>query len=365
MKRIVLVSLAKRGGGILALRSMAEGFIINGNEVHCVISKDVENQETWEQSNCIIHYIDTGNTKTFICKYIKFILHGMRMLKNELKNTKIDVLIFYFSTPFARYIEKAVNAKKSFVVCHDPVVHKGEKWINKFFSEIEYRRASNIIVLSNSFRELVSQKFNIKMENIWYMPHGLYSIYRNDQHEKRDNWYKDDAINFLFFGRIERYKGVGLLIDAFLDINAHYKSTLTIAGEGELFEELKKLRNIPNARVIKRYIDDNEIVTLFNHEKVVTVLPYIEATQSGIIATAAFFSTPIIASDTGGLVEQLDGGKVGVIFKCGDVNSLKEAMLQFIEFPNKIKKEKKKLEHYKEKYSWENITNNFLKELSE
>jgi glycosyltransferase involved in cell wall biosynthesis len=51
-------------------------------------------------------------------------------------------------------------------------------------------------------------------------------------------------------------------------------------------------------------------------------LPYIEATQSGVIPIAYAFARPVIATDVGSLREMIIHEETGLLIKPGDVNEL-------------------------------------------
>ena len=80
----------------------------------------------------------------------------------------------------------------------------------------------------------------------------------------------------LFFGRIDKYKGIGNLLKVYQDISDK-ALPLVIAGGGNFTEEEKSLINqCNNLTVINRYIDDGEMKWLLHH-MTAAVLPYIEA----------------------------------------------------------------------------------------
>ncbi|MBI3786666.1 MAG: glycosyltransferase, partial [Ignavibacteriales bacterium] len=84
----------------------------------------------------------------------------------------------------------------------------------------------------------------------------------------------------------------------------------------------------------------------------VVVLPYISATQSGIVQIAYQFDKPVIATNVGGLAEVVLDGKTGYIVPPEQPQALASAVIQFYEerreteFVSNVKAEKKK-------YSWE------------
>ena len=73
------------------------------------------------------------------------------------------------------------------------------------------------------------------------------------------------------------------------------------------------------------FIDDNKVVSYFRGNNIVTVLPYIDATQSGVIPIAMKERSLLIVSNTGGLLEQTDNGRLAVICE-PTADSLYQAM---------------------------------------
>ncbi len=71
---------------------------------------------------------------------------------------------------------------------------------------------------------------------------------------------------------------------------------------------IKSFSKLKTGILINRNILDEEIISLFKGEKVVTVLPYRDATQSGVTNVAAMYKSFIIATKTGVLPEQLGYG---------------------------------------------------------
>lgn len=98
----------------------------------------------------------------------------------------------------------------------------------------------------------------------------------------------DDYI--LFFGNINKYKGVDLLIDAYNKSKILQTKKLVIAGCG-----IKYITNNENIITINRYIDDTEIADLFKSSSFV-VYPYRSATMSGVLSLAFYFKKRVILS---------------------------------------------------------------------
>lgn len=120
------------------------------------------------------------------------------------------------------------------------------------------------------------------------------------------------GINYLlFFGRIDKYKGIERMLKAY----KKYKgcSELVIAGKGLLTEkELFLINADSRIHLINRYIRDGEMIWLFQNSNGV-ILPYMEATQSGIIPIAYKYSKPVIVSDVEGLTQFVENERTGYI----------------------------------------------------
>lgn len=176
--------------------------------------------------------------------------------------------------------------------------------------------------------------------------------------------YSKDKINFMFFGRIEKYKGIGVLLKAFNMLCEKYQNvSLTIAGKGQTEEFEDLMKNLPNFKLMNRFIEDEEVGMLFDGPNVITVMPYLDATQSGIIPLALEYKTPVIATDTGGIREQLLDGKFGLIAKPGDEKSLYLEMKKIVDDKNIITEQKKIMKEVSEEMDWDVILNKFCQEL--
>lgn len=112
----------------------------------------------------------------------------------------------------------------------------------------------------------------------------------------------------LFAGHARRYKGAELLLTAWDQAELPSMAGLVIAGEsylgrGHLEDAAARCRRRASIRIIDRYLGDDELGAWLAAADVL-VLPYLRASQSGLLGAAEIAGTKIIASDTGGLAEQ-------------------------------------------------------------
>lgn len=121
-----------------------------------------------------------------------------------------------------------------------------------------------------------------------------------------------EGVKLLFFGRIESYKGLDLLIEA-MEL-AYEKGIsniqLSIYGRGpfwEYCERLIKYQELFNTNI--RFIDNSELADIFATHHFL-VLPYRDATQSGPLMYAVNYELPLFASKLDGFLQvyPLDNG---------------------------------------------------------
>ena len=131
----------------------------------------------------------------------------------------------------------------------------------------------------------------------------------------------------LFFGRVELYKGIEYLYEAFISDEILRKNTLVFAGPGHYYFPI-----VDDANIIKinRFIHDLEVAELFKNAACV-VYPYISATQSGVIMLAYYFSTPVVASDIDFFKECVENEKTGLLFMNKDSFDLSEKIKQILQ----------------------------------
>ncbi|MGG5811361.1 glycosyltransferase family 4 protein [Falsiroseomonas sp. CW058] len=133
-------------------------------------------------------------------------------------------------------------------------------------------------------------------------------------------------VRFLFFGRLRAYKGLDLLRDAFALLHArHPGARLRVVGEGDAEACAPGLAALPGVTVEPRWVAEAEIPALLAEADAV-VLPYREASQSGVAPQALAMGVPVVATPVGGLSEQVREGAGGVLAAAVTAESLAEAM---------------------------------------
>lgn len=134
------------------------------------------------------------------------------------------------------------------------------------------------------------------------------------------------GLRLLFFGRLRAYKGLDLLRDAFRRLHAaHPDATLRVVGEGDAEACAPGLSALPGVTVESRWVAEDAITALLAEADAV-VLPYREASQSGIAPQALAMGIPVVATPVGGLAEQVREGRGGVLAAAVSAEALAVAL---------------------------------------
>jgi len=138
----------------------------------------------------------------------------------------------------------------------------------------------------------------------------------------------------LCFGRLRAYKGLDLLAAALRSLGPLADLEVRVVGNGPESTALAALRILPGVKVENRWVPESEVNTLLNWADVV-VLPYREASQSGIAPTALASGRRVIATRVGGLPEQLGDSPLATLCE-PEAASLAAAIKRVMEMPRDV-----------------------------
>jgi glycosyltransferase involved in cell wall biosynthesis len=130
-----------------------------------------------------------------------------------------------------------------------------------------------------------------------------------------------------FFGRMEAYKGVEILLLAAEKLhNEGFDFELRIEGRGPELDRLQtRFRQLPEVSIFNGYVPPQQIITSIQLAGCI-LLPYLNATQSGVLASAFAGHRFVIASDTGGLRDLVNHDQNGILVPPGDPDALAAAI---------------------------------------
>jgi glycosyltransferase involved in cell wall biosynthesis len=252
---------------------------------------------------------------------IRAILRRIREFAPEVVHVQSGHAWFHLALPMLRDCPVVVTI-------HDVLRHVGDRDSQKtpqWVADFGHRCGDHVIVHSERIRRLALGRLRIPAAHVHVVPHvalgsgGGASVAA------------EEPGPVLFFGRIWGYKGLEYLIRAEPAITASVPDArIVVAGEGESFERYAGLMVHPERFVVvNRFIPDRERDELFRRASVV-VLPYVEASQSGVVPLAYTFGKPVVATDVGGLPDMVEHGRTGYVVPSRDVPALAEAIVTLL-----------------------------------
>lgn len=222
---------------------------------------------------------------------------------------------------------------------HDLDPHLGMRLgpLLRVWNRLIIREADHILVHGRIYQQRLIRQ-GLQPQKVTYTP-LLHLFVGHAKHKELIEL--DTAVSYpkdqrfaLFFGRLEKYKGVDHLVAAFARLHSQQSSTcrLVIAGPGKI-APFWPVNLPPNVELHNHLIGDEEAVDLFTHCSLV-ILPYTDATQSALVAAAYFFRKPVIVSNSGALSEYVLDGKTGFIVEAGNPNSLARTISEACHSPH-------------------------------
>lgn len=337
--RIVLLYLGRKGAGPLYSIEFARALLVKGINLFAIVSSYSENIKDWRtlseeygKNNFILKEIPTyKNKKDFVFKSldIKLFYDLIISIKRYHPNYIFSTMVHPWHNFIFAILGKSIKRIK---IIHDVQPHKGEdSFIYRILNWGDIRIADFWIVLTSLAKKQLIEK-GIESEKICIIPHANFGGYASDSIVLSTNI----VYKIAFIGRINKYKGVDILLKAFYDV-LHFLPNLKliIAGSGDCSEYMPLITRLGDSLDLQnRWIADEEIPLII--EKVdFVVLPYIEATQSGVIPLSFAFGKTVIATNVGGIPEQVPQS-VGVLVPPCDSSALGNAILNMYKCSDKI-----------------------------
>jgi D-inositol-3-phosphate glycosyltransferase len=169
-----------------------------------------------------------------------------------------------------------------------------------------------------------------------------------------------DVPILLFFGYVRPYKGLGLLLEAVAAASRALPDLLLLVA-GEFYEDERPYREAVDrlglgdrVRFYPEYIP-NEQVRLFFSAADLVVLPYLEATQSGVGLIAMQLERPVLATAVGGLPEFVRDGETGLLVPPRDPKAMAEAIVRFFRSPQEGERMRAAIGLLRARYSWDRL----------
>lgn len=355
MKKHILVNyLGRKGGGMVYAYEMTKGLLENGYKVSAIVPEGIENAELWRALPLHrLYFLKTYHSNvTFLLGSVRFFLREKRRIRKLFAADPVDCIYIPMIQPWSGFLNGIFPKARVITTLHDPRPHPGSGKVMNWLYRKTTEKSDEIVLLSAEFIGYTSETYHIPKEHIHVIPHGVFDYYADHVADTAVKQVDRSEYNFLFFGRITPYKGLDLLADAYAELyETNRNISLTVVGSGDFSPYRDKFPEEKNILVVNEYIPDDEVALYFRGKNILTVLPYTDATQSGVIPIAMMEDSLLIVTDTGALREQVGDGRYALI-SAPDAASLAKQMRRAMENAPELAQMKRDAKTYIQSLSW-------------
>lgn len=303
--------------------------------------------------------------------FLSELFYSLKIIRKE----KIDLIHSHWIVPSGLI---GVICKKLFKIRHITTAHAGDVFTiknSKYFTKISsfiLRNSDKITANSIYTKDAILSIENKIKNNVEIIPMGVDMSIFNPKWRDRDFKINFGAKYIIFsVGRLVDKKGIKYLISAMKYITKEFSDTkLIIGGSGpnrKYLEILTKKLGLNDKIIFTGYIKNSELPFYFASSDVF-VLPSIVTREGdteglGIVLLEAMASgTPVIGSNVGGIRDIIEDNKTGFLTKPRNPEDIANKIVKLLQ-DEKIRHffSMEGLKLIEDKFSWEIVTNMFLK----
>ena len=287
----------------------------------------------------------------------------------SIKKNKPDLVVIQWWHPYFApcyfALCKLLRKQKIMFICHNVFPHERFP-MDKQLVKMVLKRGDYFITQSQmDARDLLSIKPDARYK---VTPHPTYNAFKIKDMSRKEAReileIKENARVLLFFGFVREYKGLKYLLYAMPSIRQKVPDIqLWVVGDfgsdrESYMERIASLKIEEVVKVVEGYIADAEVEKYFAACDLVA-LPYISATQSGIVQIAYGFQKPVLVTNVGGLPDVVTDRETGYVVQAESAGAIAEGAIDFFEkdrekefIENIIKEEKR--------FSWKTFVENLV-----
>ncbi|WP_166240453.1 glycosyltransferase family 4 protein [Paenibacillus turpanensis] len=215
-----------------------------------------------------------------------------------------------------------------------PEKNRQAQLAEQYFYALEREGASagDVTVCSTFWmKKLLTDRYAIPDQQFAVFPYGLDTdtFYKTGTSSVERDYGKKVIV---YTGRLHRYKGVHLLLDALAEVKQYRNDWVCwIAGEGAEEDILRAQAKELGIAGDVRFLGKVEGIADLLHKADMYVLPTLNDNMPFSIMEAQMAGLPAIVSNAGGLPEMVSHGETGLIFSNGDTAGLRNHLLHLLE----------------------------------
>lgn len=256
------------------------------------------------------------------------------LIRNQLKkflqqrrvHTIIDLMPHIWMPFILPVIKKA--GIRYIALLHDADVHPGDwrTWLAHRAMSACLSQADHVVALSEAVAQSWLGQGDERLPKVTTLFHPDLTFSTGATRSRRA---LSGPVRLAFLGRIMPYKGLSLFVDTVARLKARGVHVICgVFGEGDLGADGPRLASL-DAEIVNRWLDEEEIASILARYDVL-IASHREASQSGVVAAALGAGLPVIATPVGGLAEQIDHGRTGLVAAAVSAEALADAVSHLV-----------------------------------
>lgn len=306
--RLLVISLCTKGVMHDHFISYCKRFA-KSNELYCITNNNITNEE--------LEALETLNVSYERRNPLGYFSHSkLKKIKEYIKRINPDIVYVFTHHATSIFLARFLKKYRLIYQVHDPFPHEGIDPITRMILNIQLKQystvADKLIVAGEAVKKQVLERCKINENKIIPIPFGVLDNFIDDEIEPIKK-----EVDVFYYGRIEPYKGLDLLVDAASKLNKSTK--VFIAGGGDIRQSFPGISAIPKNVSLLGFIDDKTLISYIKASKLV-VFPYREASGTFTVCQCCYYGKPMIVTDVGVLPEYV--GEGGIVLKKRDSREL-------------------------------------------
>ena len=321
--RVLVWQWGRRGAGPRFGAALADGLgRVPGTDVVLSLSTGAEILRASDAPECRFPMPTYSGVAGLTAQWLRAPWVVLRLAR-RLRMVHPDVAICAMPGPLDLMLLAALRSigVPTVVIVHDADPHPGDATpFLMFLQRRLLRRADAVAALSRHVERRLGQQRAVNPDRLFVMALPPF-VFGPPPPPPRAH---GGPLRLLCFGRLLPYKGLDILAGAIRQLGAWPGWELRVVGNGPESPDLAALRTLARVTVENRWVPEDEIGDLIAWCDVL-VLPYREASQSGIAPAILAAGRHVVSTRVGGLVEQLHGEPLATLCE-PDPASLADAL---------------------------------------
>lgn len=287
----------------------------------------------------------------------------------RIKKQKPELIILQWWHPYFApcfwSICKLLRREKILFVCHNVFPHERFP-LDRLLTKWTLGCGRYFITQSKmDARDLLSVKHDAVYRVTPHPTYGMFCRQGMSMQKAREQLQIDQGQRvLLFFGFVRKYKGLQYLLEAMKLLKERdFMVQLWVVGDfgedkDEYVEQIRTFEIGDQVQMVQGYVPDDEVEKYFAASDLV-VLPYLSATQSGIVQIAFGFEKPVLVTEVGGLPDVVTNGKTGYVVEPRSAEMIAEAIMDYY-INNRREAFVSQIEKEKDRFSWKTFVDTMM-----